>query len=706
MQAKAQLAWALENLSKLQGVAVDRLRLEGAFAVLAAEEVDDAELQNLAARLGYSAPVRLKQLDAAQTPLLCVVEGQGWGLVVAQRPSGGWVFQSQNGETEVTPAACRRIYRMRAQATEHDAQHQSFERQFKSAFQRHRGVLWEAALATAFINVLAVAVSMFSMQVYDRVIPTGALNTLAILGSGVVLILIFDLVMKFARARIMDSVVVSVDEGLSRDIFQRLLAVRVDQLPGSVGSLAAQLRGYEQIRNFYTTSTLFTMVDMPMGLMFVALIALIGHHYVSAVPLVLGVIAVLIGLSARKRMATLAKESIARSNFKTGLLVEAVEGVETIKAGAGGWRFLSKWLDVTAASMVNDLRMRHASENLTYSSNTLYQVAYTGTVAVGALMVIEGQMTMGALIACSILSSRVLQPIMQIPGLLMQHANARAAMEGMEKVYQLETDHHGISRPLVPSRLAGTYTLNGVEFAYPGGGAAIKINNVHINAGERVGILGPIGSGKSTLLRLLSGLYWAQAGQISLDNMDLKQIDRAVLAQHLGYLQQDHRLFQGSLRDNLLIGMPDPGDDVMQQALEHSGLIQLVKAHPRGLDLQISEGGKGLSGGQKQLVAFTRLLLCRPDVWLLDEPTASMDGAQEAQCLAALRDYSAGKTLVVVTHKPSILPLVDRLIVVAGGQVVMDGPKQAVLDRLAKGPAQPGAAASASTAPVTQGVAA
>lgn len=685
MQVKAQLAWALEHLAKRQGVAVDRLRLEGAFAVLAASSIDESDLRNLAVRLGYSTPVQLPGLDEAQLPLL-VCDNQGrWGLVVGRRTTGQWAWETQGEAADIDASSLRAVYRIRAQATEHDTEHQSFERQFKAAFRRHRSVLWEAGIATVFINILAVAVSMFSMQVYDRVIPTGAMSTLAILGSGVVLILILDVVMKLARARIMDSVVVSVDEALSRDIFQRLLAVRVDQLPGSVGSLAAQLRGYEQIRNFYTTSTLFTMVDMPMGLLFVGLIAIIGHHYVSAVPLVLGVVAVLIGLSARQRMARLAKESIAGSNFKTGLLVEAVEGVETIKAGSGGWRFLSKWLDVNAATLVNDLRMRHASETLTFSSGTLYQVAYSGTVAVGALMVIQGEMTMGALIACSILSSRVLQPIMQIPNLLLQHANAQAAMEGMEKVYQLETDHHGVPRPLVPSRLAGTYTVNGVEFAYPGGGPAIKIQNLHINAGERVGILGPIGSGKSTLLRLLSGLYWTQTGQVSLDNMDLKQIDRSVLAQHLGYLQQEHRLFHGSLRENLLIGLPDPGDDVMQKVLERSGLIQLVKAHPRGLELPIMEGGKGLSGGQKQLVAFTRLLLCQPDVWLLDEPTASMDGAQETQCLNVLSEYTAGKTLVVVTHKPSVLPLVDRLIVIAGGQVVMDGPKQAVLDRLAKG---------------------
>jgi ATP-binding cassette, subfamily C, bacterial LapB len=686
MQEKAQLAWALATLSKSQGVAVDQMRLEGAFVTMAAEQVDAEVLRGLCSRLGFTAPVALTQPDQAQLPLLCRTQAHGWGLLLSHKADGSWLFAQESGDQLVLASELKGdIYRVRPLGTEHDTEHQSFERQFKQAFKRHRGVLWEAGLATVFINLLAVAVSMFSMQVYDRVIPTGATGTLFILASGVALILALDVTMKFARARIMDSVVTGVDEGLSRDIFQRLLAVRVDQFPGSVGSLAGQLRGYEQIRSFYTTTTLFTMVDLPMGLVFIALIAVIGHHYVSAVPLILGVMAVLVGISARKRLAEQAKTGLTGSNQKMGLLVEAVEGVETIKAGSGGWKFLARWLDINAETLVNDLRMRHTNETISYTTGTIYQVAYTGTVAVGALMVIQGEMTMGSLIACSILSGRVLQPIMQIPGILVQHANARAAMEGMEKMYQLETDHQGVARPLVPSRLAGTYTISDVEFAYPGGGPALKIANLHINAGERVGILGPIGSGKSTLLRLLSGLYRTKSGQITLDNMDLKQIDRTVLANHVGYLQQEHRLFQGTLRDNLLIGMNDPGDDAMKLALETSGLIQLVSAHPRGLDLPITEGGKGLSGGQKQLVAYTRLLLYRPDIWLLDEPTASMDGAQENVCLNALRDYTAGKTLIVVTHKPSILPLVDRLIVIAGGQVVMDGPKQMVLDRLAKG---------------------
>ena len=230
----------------------------------------------------------------------------------------------------------------------------------------------------------------------------------------------------------------------------------------------------------------------------------------------------------------------------------------------------------------------------------------------------------------------------------------------------------------------------------------MQIPALQIRRGERIGILGPIGSGKSTLLRLLSGLYRPQMGQNTLDNMDLKQIDRTVLANHIGYLQQEHRLFQGSLRENLLVGMTDPGDDAIKAALEKSGMIGMVLAHPRGLDLPIHEGGNGLSGGQKQLVAFTRLLLCQPDVWLLDEPTASMDGAQESLCLNALGEATRDKTVVIVTHKPSVLPLVDRIIVIAAGKIVMDDSKQSVLEKLAKGELQVPRHHAASSQPVQE----
>jgi ATP-binding cassette subfamily C protein LapB len=549
----------------------------------------------------------------------------------------------------------------------------------------------EAVAASAFIGMLALITSLFSMQVYDRVIPTRSDDTLIVLTLGVSLSILIELLMKFARSSVMDHVIVGLDNRLSRSIFQRLLQLRVDQLPASVGSLASQMRGYEQVRSFYTASTLFTLVDLPLGIVFLLVIMMIGSPWVAVVPLLFSVLACYLGLRTRKRVDQLAKEGATISNMKTGLLVEAVEGVETIKAGSGGWKFLARWMSVNGQTIQNDLKMRHTTENVGYFSAGIQQISYVLLVAAGAYAVMQGHMTMGALIGCSILSGRVLAPVLALPGLMVQHAHAKAAGEGLNKLYELKTDHHGVVQPLAPSHLRGNYNLEEVQFAYNSGNpmmpnpAAITVPHLKISAGERVAILGTIGSGKSTLLRLLSGLYHPQQGRVMLDGLDIPHISREVMSREIGYLQQDHRLFQGTLRENLLIGMADPGDEAIIAAMNRSGMMRFVSAHPLGLSRPIAEGGKGLSGGQRQLVAFTRLLLTSPNVLLLDEPTATMDDEQERVCLQALvQEAQRGKTMVIVTHKTSLLPLVQRLIVVAGHRIVLDGPRDEVLESLRK----------------------
>jgi ATP-binding cassette subfamily C protein LapB len=375
------------------------------------------------------------------------------------------------------------------------------------------------------------------------------------------------------------------------------------------------------------------------------------------------------------------------------LLVEAVEGIETIKAGSGGWKFLSRWINVNQMTIHNDLKMRRATESVGYVSATVQQISYALLVALGAVLVMHGDMTMGALIASSILSGRILAPVMAIPGLLVQHAHAQAALQGIERIYQLKTDHHGTPSPLAPTQIEGHFKLEDVTFAYGDNPPALSIGQWEVKPAERIAILGPIGAGKSTLLRILSGMYTPQAGRVLLDQLDLSHINRQVVCQHIGYLQQDHRLFQGSLRENLLIGMPDPGDEAILHAMKQTGMDRFVASHPRGLARQIAEGGKGLSGGLKQLVAFTRLVLCDPTVWLLDEPTASMDDDQERRCLSVLAQRAQqGKTLVIVTHKPSLLPLVNRMVVMSGNGIVLDGARDQVLNELqarhAKAPGQ------------------
>lgn len=478
----------------------------------------------------------------------------------------------------------------------------------------------------------------------------------------------------------MDHIAVGMDNRLSREVFARLLQLRVDQLPASVGSLAGQVRGYEQVRGFYTASTLFTLVDLPVALLFLVVIMLVGHPVVAAVPLLCALVALWLGLAIRRRIALQALDGAALSNMKTGLLVEAVEGIETIKAGSGHWKFLSRWIGVNQDTIRNDLRMKTLNDSVGYLAAAVQQLSYAGLVVAGAWVVMQGQMTMGALIACSILGGRVLSPIMALPGLLVQQAHAKAALEGLERLYSLKIDNDDADQVLVPERLQGHLELVDLKFAYADNPPALVVPRLKIRPGERVVVLGPIGAGKSTLLRVLSGLYKPQEGRVLVDGLDLSQVHRQVVTQHIGYLQQEHRLFQGTLRENLLVGLPDPGDDAIMAAMQRTGMHRFVASHPKGLDRMIAEGGKGLSGGQKQLVAFTRLVLTQPEVMLLDEPTATMDDDQERACLRVLEEEGeAGRTMVIVTHKPSLLPLATRVMVVVGNAITLDGPRDAVL---------------------------
>lgn len=685
---------AIRHLLSQQGYPVDNIRLND--IVKQHSELPENKGQTIHQLSGIIAilqgigikdmPEILEQPDAAFLPLLAYRADIGWGIIDSQTPQKSWNFRQEHNHVHTPANQLSLILRIRLKDDPIKQRKVSFSELLKSDLGNYKGILFEAIIATFLINILALAVSLFSMQVYDRVIPTRSEYTLIILASGVFIVIIFEAFMKFSRSRIMDKVVVGLDQYLSREVFQRLLKVRIDQMPGSVGSMAAQLRGYEQVRSFFTASTLFGLVDLPMTIIFISLVAFIGSPLVAVVPVIAAVIAILMGLSARKRIDAIAAEGATASYYKTGLLVEAVEGVETIKAGAGNWKFLSRWLDVMNTTIKNDLDMKHANDNLTYFTQLLQQVSYVGIVIVGSFVVMQGDMTMGGLIACSILGGRVLAPVMMLPNLLVQYSHAKAAKLNIETLFELEQDNHGVAYPLSPSRINGFYQCDHLVFNYKDNDRpAININKLTIRPGERIAILGPIGSGKSTLLKVLAGLYAPTKGQVLLDGLDIHQISRETLSERLGYLQQDHRLFQGTLRENLLIGMAAPDDDVLQEALIKTGLINLVASHSSGLDLPISEGGRGLSGGQKQLVAFTRLLLTKPNVFLLDEPTASMDNRQEQRCLQVLKQALIdGQTFIVSTHKTALLELADRLIIMDNQRIIIDGPKQAVLDELRK----------------------
>ncbi|WP_413457111.1 Ig-like domain-containing protein [Herbaspirillum huttiense] len=455
----SSLSWAVTTAARRHGVVIDSVRLNTAITqAMVKNGMAGIDINSLCAALSLPKSQRLPKPDRAQLPMLGVVGDRGWGVIVDQRPDGRWIFISEEGHALVSDSELGEgAYKLDFAALGNKPDQHGFERVFKEALAEYRPIILEVVIASVVMSVIALGASIFSMQVYDRVIPTHGVATLIVLAIGVSLAILFELGMKFARSHIMDSVVSGLDAKLSQALFERLLSVRVDQLPGSVGSLAGQLRGYEQIRSFYTSQTLFTLVDLPLGLLFVLVIAFIASPWMALVPTVFGLAAIGIGYLSNRKVVRLADKSAAASNLKTGLLVETVEGVETIKSGSGGWKFLSRWIDVSAESIRSDMAMRAIGDHAGYIAAMLQQLSYSTTVIVGSFLVINGQITMGALIACSILGGRILAPVAMIPGLMVQRAHTKATLAGLEKIYALQTDQ-GNERQLTPD--TGTSVWN------------------------------------------------------------------------------------------------------------------------------------------------------------------------------------------------------------------------------------------------------
>ena len=691
----------LARLAQLQHESVDRLALQEAAeaAMLSPKALGAPQLQlkTVTQHLQVAAPRWLNGPDAAKMPALVHAQdgdqGRGqWGVLRGQNAQGQWISDwwdaANNRWNECADAQLDRHVIATLRLTRpYSASNSPLYQLIRHELFSHGSLMRDALVGGMMISVLALVTSFYSMQVYDRVIPTAASQTLLVLTLGVLGAIAFEWLAKRVRSRLYDRLIDAVDQRLARTVYLRFLAVRLDQLPQSVGALSAQMRGYETVRGFFTSATSSLLVDAPFALLFLGVMALIGG-WLAAIPLAFFAACLVVGIYYRKQVDTLATQSNTASNKKTGLLVETIEGAESIKSGQGGWRMLSRWMKTTDDARDSDLQMRNVSEHAQHLAGAMQQVSYTLLVAAGALLVSRGELTLGSLIACSILSGRVLNPVSMIPGQLVQWAHAKAALQGLDRLWALQDDHHGQEAPIVLAQIKGAYRFEGVVAHY-GGKKALSVPNLVIRPGEKIGVLGPVGAGKTTLLRLLSGMYKPQEGRILLDDVDIAHLSKPLLAESLGYVQQDGRLFSGSLRDNLILGQLDPGDEAILQAARDTGLLQnVISNHPKGLQQEIFEGGTGLSGGQRQLVNLTRAFLRQPRIWLLDEPTASMDRGLEQQVTQALKAaIGNADTLVLVTHKAEMFDLVDRLIVVANHQVVMDGPKAQVLQKLQTPPA-------------------
>jgi len=562
-------------------------------------------------------------------------------------------------------------------------------------------VLWSlkpfyahVAIATLVVNLLSIAVSLYVMNVYDRVVPNRTYETLWVLTIGTGLALGFDFIARTLRAWLIDNAGRRADIQISSGLFQRMMSMQLIQKPASSGSFANNLRDFETIREVLTSASLTTLIDLPFFLLFVVVIGLIAPP-LAIVPLTAAVLVVIAGLIVQRPLARHILDSMKEGSQRQGMAVEAVEGMETLKVNNAQGHMQQRWEWYTHSVAASSLKARNLSNFVMNSTSAVQQLCTVGVVVIGVHLIHAGELSMGGMIGAVILCGRAIAPLAQVAGLAVRVQQARAAFSGlqamMDKPLEREADRTYLSIP----RPQGAIALSGLGFKHDPQGPNLFDNlNVSFKAGERVAILGRTGSGKSTLLRLAAGLYEPQNGLATFDGIDLRQLDPAELRACIGLLPQDARLFLGTLRENLELARTDRrGDDEqLIRVLKQFGLNEMISRHPRGLDMNLGEDGMGLSGGQKRLVSLARLILRDPAVAVLDEPTAGLDPNTERSILNGLSQWASTPSphapkrgLIIVTHRPPVLDIVERIIVMEGGRVVVDGPRAEVMEKLAKG---------------------
>lgn len=616
-------------------------------------------------------------------PAVALFEDGGFKIVIEKQVDHTWKTISRLGEEDIIkfPDSCK-FKPIRLQRIE--KKFSSAKEMFMKIARSQKKYLFYLFVATITINILALASSFYSMQVYDRVIPTNGLSTLFTLSIGVIIAIILELFLKVAKSIIGDYASKEMDIELSHNIFNRFLSLRIDSMPKGIGSLSGQLQSYNTVRNFISTASIFLLVDFPFSLMFLFVVIMLGGFKIGLVILIFAIISIILGIMFKKKIINLTKESSMASYKKLGLLVESIESISKIKANGAKWSLMGKWSALSEDSINDELKIKHYTDISTYLATFSQQISYIMIVATGAYLISStADITMGSLIAITILSNKVFAPIVQIPNLFVQFGRAKISIDDLDNIFKLNIENDGIENPIIHKFKSYDLKIEDLKFEYKENRPILEIKNLDIKMGEKVAILGVVGSGKSTLLNLISGLYKPTTGHIYLDSIDMEHIARNSLSHSIGYLPQENRLFSGTLRDNLTFGLLNIDDETILDASKKTGLINLISILPEGLDTTVPEGGQSVSGGQKQLIALTRMIIANNNILLLDEPTASIDEGSEKHILKNLKEFFDKKqTVIIVTHKPSVISLVDRIIVLSNKGIVMDGEKSEVLDRL------------------------
>lgn len=553
---------------------------------------------------------------------------------------------------------------------------------FWSTIRKSRGLYAEVLVASLLINLFALATPLFIMNVYDRVVPNQAIETLWVLASGVAIVFLFDLVMKTLRGYFIDTAGKRADILLSSKTFSTVMDIKLSARPSRVGSFANNLQEFDSFREFFTSTTLIALIDLPFVLLFVLLIYGIGG-ILASVPLIAIPLIVIVGMIFQKPLQELINSTFTESARKHAMLIETLTALDTVKSTRAEGIMQHKWEAFNARIAKLSLKSRFLSLTTINIAQTVQQLGTVAIVILGVYAILQGNLSMGGLIACTILTGRCLAPMTQVASILTRYHHSIASYNAIDRVMALPVERPEGRKFLHRPNIDGNIEFRDVTFNYPEAKIpAIKGISFNIKAGEKIGIIGKTGSGKSTLQKLIMNFYDLSEGSILVSGTDINQLDPTDLRRNISYVPQDVTLFNATVRENIVLGTPLSTDESVLAAAELAGISEFLNEHPEGYDLMVSERGGNLSGGQRQGIAIARALVNGASILLLDEPTNAMDNTTELVFKNRFADYVEARTLILVTHKTSMLSLVDRLLVLNNGQLVADGPKEEVLAAL------------------------
>lgn len=556
---------------------------------------------------------------------------------------------------------------------------------FWSALRNLSSTYSEMLVASFLINLFALALPLFTMNVYDRVVPNRSYDTLWVLATGIFIVFSFDVLMRTLRSYFIDQAGKIVDLQVSANILEKVIGIKMMERPQSVGAFANTIQSFDAAREFITSTTVALLVDLPFSIIFLIVIGILAGNLVL-VPILMLPLVIAFGLIIQKPLIELTKVSLRYSAEKQALVFEILSGIESVKANCAENIMQARWEQVVNLAAQVGLKLRFLVNMNMFFSIFIQQVATALVVIVGVYKITGNQLTMGGLIACSLLSSRALAPMSQIAALLTRYHQTLTSLNSLDNIMKLPDERPSGKLPLHITKIKGEIEFRDVSFQYAGRAFPILSNLAFkFKEGEHIGIIGRVGSGKSTIAKLIMNLIEPTSGSIYFDGVDQKNLDLTELRQHIGYVPQDVTLFYGTLRDNITFGASHIQDSDIVRAIEISGVDELIKPQLGSYEAQIQEGGRNLSGGQRRIIAIARAVLLDPTILLLDEPSHSMDNQTETFIKTKLSSYIQNKTTIIMTHRVSMLSLVDRIIIIDNGKIIMDGPRDAVLQALAQG---------------------